>query len=153
MAAAPPDENTLVPDTRRETQYIPIALKVPKTVTSLLNVAVPVHVSVLASAVAPITPRVPVHAAFTIVVFPVTPRVPEHVAFARVVAPVTPRVVPIVQPFVTPREFNVAAAVVVRVAEEVNPLTARELAAAAPRFPRLRTLAESAKGSVAVIGA
>ena len=82
---------------------------------------------------------------------PVTPNVPEHEAFAREVRPVTPSVPPIVQAFVTPREFNVAAAVVVRVAEEVDPLTAREVAAAAPRFPRLRTLeAESAKGSVAV---
>ena len=89
----------------------------------------------------------------TSVARPVTPNVPEHEAFAREVRPVTPSVPPIVQAFVTPREFNVAAAVVVRVAEEVNPLTARELAAAAPRFPRLRTLAESAKGSVAVIGA
>ena len=91
VAAAPPDDNTVVPDTRPETQYIPIALKVPKTVTSLLNVAVPVHVRVLASAVAPVTPNVVEHVALVIVVFPVTPRVPEHVAFTRVVAPVTPR--------------------------------------------------------------
>ena len=61
-------------------------------------------------------------------------------ADASVVTPVTTSVPPIVQAFVTPREFNVAAPMVVRVAEEVNPLTARELAAAAPRFPRLKRL-------------
>ena len=68
-------------------------------------------------------------------------------ADASVVTPVTPSVPPIVQAFVTPREFNVAAAVVVRVAEEVNPLTARELAAAAPRFPRLRRLPVRTRGA------
>ena len=59
------------------------------------------------------------------VVTPVTFRVPEHEAFAREVRPVTPSVPPTMQAFVTPREFNVAAPVVVRVADEVNPLTAR----------------------------
>ena len=88
--------------------------------------AVPEHVRA-PRVVAPVTPNVVEHDALDIVVLPVTPRVPEHAAFAIVVAPVTPKVVPIVQPFVTTREFSVAA-----------PDVEIVVAVASPRFPRVR---------------
>ena len=65
--------------------------------------------------------------------------------------PVTPNVPVTEQALVTPREFSVAAPVVDSVAEEVKPLTAREVAAAAPRFPRLRTLPVRTIGAVTEI--
>ena len=57
------------------------------TVTSLLNVAAPVHVRAPPKLVAPVTPNVVEHVALVIVVLPVTPRVPEHVAFTRLASP------------------------------------------------------------------
>ena len=65
---------------------MPIAMRVPSIVTSVLKWAVPLHVRA-PRVVAPVTPNVVEHVALVIVVLPVTPRVPEHEAFTRLASP------------------------------------------------------------------
>ena len=62
-------------------------MRVPSTVMSPLNWAVPEHVRAPPKVVAPVTPSVVEHVALVIDVLPVTPKVPEHVAFTRLATP------------------------------------------------------------------
>ena len=124
----------------------PVTPSVPEQV-AFARVAAP-EIVVAASVLSPVTANVvcivAAPATESVVCIVAAPPLVRSFVFVlpgpKVTFPVTPNVPVTEQAFVTPREFSVAAPVVVRVADEVNPLTAREVAAAAPRFPRLRTL-------------
>ena len=66
---------------------MPGAVRVPRIVTSVSNVAVPEHVRAPPKVVAPMTPNVVEHVALVIVVLPVTLIVPEQEAFTRLASP------------------------------------------------------------------